>query len=285
MLSSKTLSFEKLGEENYPVWKVYMEAMLVRKSLMDIVDGTKVMPMGSPGSKAVITFKRAQAEAHTEIILCLEPSQLPHARSADPKVIWDELDAVHRLRGFATRLALRRKFLFLTKKTDQPMQSWIAEVRDAAHHLLDADAEASKASEEDIILVLTQGLTSKFDNFVVTLDTTAASNLTLDYVIARLLNEEARQGVIHQSAADSALAATSTHHNLQIVCPWHGLEAASCRSHATMKPSRADQANLTTGGLGVAEGGWETAMSGSSRDLRTQKWHSDRLSLSVGFTC
>ena len=71
----------------------------------------------------------------------------------------------------------------------------------------------------------------------------------------------------------------------QIVCPWHGLEAASCQSHATMKLSRADQANLTTGGLGVAEGGWETAVSGSSRDLRTQKWHSDRLSLSVSFAC
>ena len=210
------------------------------------------------------------------------PLQLPHARSADPKVIWDELDAVHRLRRFATRLALRRKFLFLMKKTDQPMQSWIAKVHDAAHCLLDADAEAS---EEDIILVLTQGLTSEFDNFVVTLDATAASDLTLGYVIARLLNEEARQGVICQSAADSALAATSTRHNLQIVCPRHGLEAASRRSHATMKPSRANQANLTTGGLGVAKGGWETAVSGSSRDLRTQKWHSDHLSLSVGFTC
>ena len=72
---------------------------------------------------------------------------------------------------------------------------------------------------------------------------------------------------------------------MYIVCPRHGLEAASRRSRATMKPSRADQANLTTGGLGVAEGGWETAVSGSSRDLRTQKWHSDHLSLSVGFAC
>ena len=72
---------------------------------------------------------------------------------------------------------------------------------------------------------------------------------------------------------------------LDLVCPRHGLEAVSRRSRATMKPSRADQANLTTGGLGVAEGGWEMAVSGSSRDLRTQKWHSDRLSLSVSFAC
>ena len=244
MSSSKALSFEKLGEENYPVWKVYMEAMLVRKSLMDIVDGTKVMPMGSPGSKAVIAFRRAQAEARAEIILCLEPSQLPHARSADLKVIWDELDAVHRSRGFTTRLALRRKFLFLTKKTDQPMQSWIAEVRDAAH-LLNADAEAS---EEDIILVLTQGLTSKFDNFVVTLDATAASDLTLDYVIARLLNEEAHQGVIRQSAADSALAATSTRHNLQnitcFLCQKKGHYQSHCPQRQNIASSTPDSTSL-----------------------------------------
>ena len=101
-MSSSKLRFEKLGEENYSFWKVYMEAVLVRKQLMEVVNGSKAMPGGPTGSKAVVAFKCAQAEAHTEIILCLEPSQLPHAHSLDPKIIWDELDAVHHSRGFAT---------------------------------------------------------------------------------------------------------------------------------------------------------------------------------------
>ena len=193
-----------------------MEAVLVRKQLMQIVDGSKVMPLGSPNSKAVLAFKRSQSEARAEIILCLEPSQLPHARDPDPKVIWEELDAVHRSRGFATRLALRRKFLFLKKKQDQSMQSWIADVRDAAHRLQDADAEAS---DEDIILVLTQGLPSEFDNFVVSLDATDASLLTLDYVITRLLNEEARQGIVITPRAESALA--SLRRDLQNITCFH----------------------------------------------------------------
>ena len=202
--------FEKLGEDNYSVWKVYMEALLVRKQLMQVVDGLKVLPQGSPGSKAVLAFRRTQSEACAEIVLCLEPSQLPHARSPDLKVIWDELDAVHRSRGFATRLALRRKFLFLTKKIDQSMLSWIGEVRNAAHHLQDADAEAS---EEDIILVLTQGLPSAFDNFVVMLDATVVDDLTVDYVISRLLNEEACQNVVGSPDANSALVAAGPHHD------------------------------------------------------------------------
>lgn len=167
-----------------------MEAMLVKKQLMPYVDGSKGVPAGPSTSKTVLGFKRGQAEARAEIILSLEPSQLPHARSLDPRVIWIELENVHRSRGFATRLALRRSFLFMTKQPDQSMQSWISQVRGAAHRLEDAEAEAS---DEDIILVLTQGLPSDYDNFVVSLDATAASNLTLDYVITRLLNEESRQ--------------------------------------------------------------------------------------------
>ena len=131
------------------------------------------------------------------------------------------------------------------KKTDQPMQSWIAEVCDAAYCLLDADA---KASEEDIILVLTQGLTSEFNNFVVTLDATAASDLTLDYVIAHLLNEEAHQGVIRQSAADSALTATSTCHNLQnitcFLCQKKGHYQSHCPQHQNIVSSTPDSTSL-----------------------------------------
>ena len=41
------------------------------------------------------------------------------------------------------------------KKANQSMESWIADIHDAAHHLKDDD---TKASKKYIILVLTQGL-------------------------------------------------------------------------------------------------------------------------------
>ncbi|KAI5980357.1 hypothetical protein EDD15DRAFT_2147572, partial [Pisolithus albus] len=70
------------------------------------------------------------------------------------------------------------------------MQAWIAEVRRTAFQLQEVDVSVS---DEDIILVLTLGLPTSYESFVVSLDTTPPDQLTLDYVITRLMNEEARQ--------------------------------------------------------------------------------------------
>ncbi|KAI5989250.1 hypothetical protein EDD15DRAFT_2107955, partial [Pisolithus albus] len=70
------------------------------------------------------------------------------------------------------------------------MQAWIAEVRRTAFQLQEVDVSVS---DEDIILVLTLGLPTSYESFVVSLDTTPPDQLTLDYVITRLMNEEAWQ--------------------------------------------------------------------------------------------
>jgi hypothetical protein len=70
------------------------------------------------------------------------------------------------------------------------MQTFISE----AHCLALQPQEIGVAiDEEDITLVLTGGLPPSYDNFIITLDSTPPADLTLDYVITRLLNEEARQ--------------------------------------------------------------------------------------------
>jgi len=167
-----------------------MEAVLVRKQLWDIVNGEKIRPLGSDNSTAVKGFVRKQAEARAELVLGVESSQLPHLRNLDPAKIWEDLKNIHEARGFASRLALRRKFLWLTKADDQPMQNWIAVVRHTAFRLTQIGVEVS---DEDFILVLTQGLPASYETFVVSLDATDPSLLTSEYVICRLLNEEVRQ--------------------------------------------------------------------------------------------
>ncbi len=68
-------------------------------------------------------------EARAEIILRLEDSQLSHClRSDDPRAIWLVLESVHRAAGFATSLALRRRFLTL-KKGSESMQAWIGKIQ------------------------------------------------------------------------------------------------------------------------------------------------------------
>ena len=117
------------------------------------------------------------------------------------------------------------------------MQSWIADICDVAHCLQDADA---KASEEDVILVLTQGSPSTFDNFVVSLNATATSNLTINYIFSHLLNKEAHQGISGPPDVNLALAAASACCDLQNItchsCHQKGHYQSHCPQHTTPTP-------------------------------------------------
>lgn len=204
-MSDKALAFASLDETNYHEWAFFMEAVLIRKDLFEVVDGSVTQPLGSPNSKAVKAFLHKQKLARAEIILRISPSQLPHVRDPDPKVIWDNLRALHQSRGFASRLSLRRRFITMKKTDTQSIQSWVADVRRTAFQLSEI---AVTVPDEDIILVLTAGLPPSYESFIISLDAVSPDSLTLDSVVSRLLNEEARQTISTIDSSTSALAAT-----------------------------------------------------------------------------
>ena len=184
-----------------------MKAVLVKKNVWEVVSGAETLPNGSPNTKPVRAFRRKQAEAITEITLRVEPAQLSFIQDEDPKVVWDTLISVHQSRGMASRLTLRRRFLRLKKNDDASMQGFIGEARRLALQLQEIGVTVE---DEDVILVLTGGLPPSYDNFVITLDSTPPSQLTLDYVITHLINEESRQVVDSEGLGASALAATTS---------------------------------------------------------------------------
>ncbi|KAI0368534.1 hypothetical protein BV20DRAFT_922978, partial [Pilatotrama ljubarskyi] len=64
-------------------------------------------------------------EARAEMIMQVDGGQLSHMRSHDQMEIWEMLAKVHKVRGFATQLVMKRKFLTSKKKAKQSMQVWI----------------------------------------------------------------------------------------------------------------------------------------------------------------
>ena len=72
------------------------------------------------------------------------------------------------------------------------MQNFIAEVLCLA---LQLQAIGITVNNEDIILVLTGGLPSSYDNFFITLDSTSPADLTLDYVITGCKVANALEGI------------------------------------------------------------------------------------------
>ncbi len=192
----------KLDDTNYAEWRMFMKALLTRQGLWGVASGTVTCPLGSPNSRAVLAWQKKNDEALSEVILNLNPDQLSHARgSDDAHTVWTNLQTIHQSRGLGTRLSRRRDFFSMVKRDEQSMTSWIAEVRRAAFLLEEIGAVVN---DEDVILVLTK-LPSTYDNLVVNLDGTPPQDLTVDYVIKRLVNEESRQSQ-SSSSVDSAIA-------------------------------------------------------------------------------
>ena len=167
-----------------------MEATLVRADLWDLITGDELLEVNEKDPKKLKDFRKRQAACKAEMVLRVDDSQLAHMNSADPKTIWESLAKVHRARGFGSRLQLRRHFITATMDEDQTMESWIGEVRTRARRLESIEVNVS---DEDIIVVLTAGLPSSYTPVVISFDAIEPEKLTLDFVITRLLNEEARQ--------------------------------------------------------------------------------------------
>ena len=187
---SETRKFPPLNHTNYAEWSIRMEAILVRVDLWDLVTGDEVLENNEKDPKKLRDFRKRQAMCKAEMVLRVDDSQLAHINSTDPKAIWESLAKVHRARGFGGRLQLRRHFITATMDEDQTMESWIGEVRSRARRLESVEV---KVSEEDIIVVLTAGLPISYTPVVISFDAIEPEKLTLDFVITRLLNEEARQ--------------------------------------------------------------------------------------------
>ena len=195
--------FQRLNNTNYAEWSLRMEAVLVRAGLWGMiypeVTHTKEDGMEKDASTIALELEAAlkartiakMNEARAEIILRLEDGQLSHClRSNDPRVVWLVLESVHRAAGFATSLALRRKFLTLKKTPSETMQAWIGQIQALGFRLEQAGIAVS---DQDKILALTMGLPPSYDAVIINFDSTPSDQLTLSHVISRLLNEEVRQ--------------------------------------------------------------------------------------------
>ncbi|KAI9059947.1 hypothetical protein FKP32DRAFT_1679476 [Trametes sanguinea] len=122
-------------------------------------------PVGSDNTRPVRNWREKNSLARAEIILNIEPA---HSR------LWHPHGALAQL---------------LAHGEEARLTSWIADVRRAARTLEEIDAPIV---EEHTILVLTNGLPDTYSQVIVSFDSTPETDLSLEHVIQRLINEESR---------------------------------------------------------------------------------------------
>jgi len=209
-------SIAKLDETNYTSWKFKMRMVLELQDLWNVVDGSGEIPAqpvddeGEDGSvikMEIREYERRARKAYLLIAMALSDQQLVHIRTCKTgKEAWEKLSEVHEAKGLAARLFLRRKFFTLAKSAGESMQQHIVKVTTMAEKLA---AIGAPVSDEDTVMSLLCSLPTDFDNLIVSLES-RTENLTLDFVSARLLHEEARRAEAQLEPGEETVLVTRT---------------------------------------------------------------------------
>ena len=251
-------NFPALTDANYSEWAIRMEADLIEKELWEYVFGEVEEPSGdlAKSKKDLVEYLAKLRQTRARLIRRVTAGQLPHMMDTDPKKVWEELKRVHRAGGFGSKLAMRRRFINAKMKGGELMAAWIARVRGLSFAL---KAIGSAPTEEDIILVLTNGLPLTYESFVIALDATPATDVTLINVISRLANEEGRQDTVrteedpaHDPALSSLAAVAKVHRSRSDItcfeCGERGHYRSECPDRKVVKKGKQDTAAVVDGG-------------------------------------
>jgi len=193
-LTTMAPSIDKLADDNYYSWCLYLKGYLDKIGCWEIVTGESERPMGSDNSSKVKAWLKLRRLAVSEITLHVSEKYIGLCESDDPKEIWDTLTELFRVRSQGAVAFSRRRFNTMEYTLEKSMKEWITEVETLARQL---DRIGSPMHTLDIYNTLVRNLPSNYRPTVALLDSLPTDPadpncLTIPIVIKRLLNEESR---------------------------------------------------------------------------------------------
>ena len=125
-------------------------------------------------------------KARVTICLALNNCILATVRNCDTAVsVWSKLSSVYESKSLVNRLFMRRKLLTMKMNEGDALSTHINSIKTLSEQLAAVNASVS---EEDLVMTLLMSLPESFEHFITALESVNESDLTYDYVIAKLLN-------------------------------------------------------------------------------------------------
>jgi hypothetical protein len=118
--------------------------------------------------------------------------------------VWSKLHILYETRNTTNRLIFKKRLSNMRMKEGESMIEYLDKFKTS---LEDLESIGAPLSQEDAIATLLNSLPSSFDNLVISLES-KGEDLNLDYVQARLLQEELRRD--KRSEEDESLLLTKT---------------------------------------------------------------------------
>ncbi|KFD59738.1 hypothetical protein M514_28083, partial [Trichuris suis] len=164
-------------------WKTKVKAMLVRDDLWDIVSAPK------PEVRTTAWMKQNN-KAMALITLSVEDGQLLHIANCDTAFdMWEKLRKQHARSSFGSQLYLRRK-LYSIRFTSGSMQDHINSMLEVVELLKGTGTEIS---DGELVAVLLCSLPESYSGLITALEGRDESELSVDYVTGKMLDEYQRR--------------------------------------------------------------------------------------------
>lgn len=137
--------FRKLGNDNYPQWRMHMRGLLQTKDIASAI--TDPEDEASDKAKGLIT-------------LCVQEYHLPLIEASDTAHdAWTALEQLYQQRSSANLIRLKREMANLQKKREETVMEYVARARALADQIT---AAGHQPDDEDILQAVLAGLPSKF---------------------------------------------------------------------------------------------------------------------------
>jgi len=157
---------ETLSKDNYDTWRIQVEALLVKNDTWQYVSGEKPQPVITGESSSRITYDRWIAEdrkAKSDLILCISPSELKHARNCTTsREIWERLETVYASKGPARKAALLKQLIQSRMKEGDDVRTHVMTFYDIVDKL---QAMGIEINGDLLTIMLLYSLPSSFENF------------------------------------------------------------------------------------------------------------------------
>jgi hypothetical protein len=172
------------GAENYVLWKIRMEDILVDMGLWEYVSGEKEKPADNAKDQLQI-WKTMDRKALTQIRMRITESMFAYVMSSKTsKDAWDAFKTVFEVSRSLVVVIIWRKLFRYRIKEGSNMEKQVYILRSYREQLISLDCAVSS---KDFALALLTALPDSWDTFVRALNT---SDLKINKLVCRILAED-----------------------------------------------------------------------------------------------
>ena len=197
------ITLDKFGGDNFNLYKFKLEMVMSTKDLWEIVEGTELPPPSTASDEVKKAYERRCKKAFAIIATSLVDKELAHIKGCKgPAEAWKTLCNIHETKSLSNILFIRRKFFTIKMDEGADILDHINKVKSLADQLTCLEVPMK---DEDVVMTLLDSLPPSFDHLITALETRPISELTLDFITARLMHEVSKRKEKEPQGDDAAM--------------------------------------------------------------------------------